>query len=426
MKAERANCVEPFDKGSSEAHLSKRSADYGMMRRGARSVTLWVPVSLWLFKFVLKKLTFMCRQRLLMFLGLLALLAALLASCGEPAAGGPLAPVRAQNGWLYAGGRALEVRGLNYIHPSDADLTKCSAIQFGADANCPWDLAPIAADFDRLRGLGVNTVRVFLNYYVFGGARAADPNYSMAQPLAHLDALIDAANARGIYVLPVLLAKYPQDRFRPEDYATAIDLHVRPVLQHLAGRPGLLAWDLFNEIDLGGPVDQRCWDWDNADFPLCFPLANQRLHFIQAVHDEVKRLDPERLTTVSLGFGKNYFRPERADLRLADMVDLFTFHYYDDDPYDSGRYAAHWYYGKGFPADLQRAIDELHALGLGRPIVVTELGFPTGQGATRDTAALARDLRASLELVRANSTSGVILWPFQTDYAVLPGDLFLR
>ena len=38
----------------------------------------------------------------------------------------------------------------------------------------------------------------------------------------------------------------------------------------------------------------------------------------------------------------------------------------------------------------------------------------------------ARDLRASLELVRANSTSGVILWPFQTDYAVLPGDLFLR
>ena len=71
-------------------------------------------------------------------------------------------------------------------------------------------------------------------------------------------------------------------------------------------------------------------------------------------------------------------------------------------------------------------IDELHALGLGRPIVVTELGFPTGQGATRDAAALRRDLRASLDLVRANSASGLILWPFQTDYAELPGDLFAR
>ena len=82
---------------------------------------------------------------------LLALLAGLLAGCaGAPEPGGPLAPVRAQDGLLYAGGRAIEVRGLNYIHPSDADLATCSAIQFGADANCPWDLGPIAADFERL------------------------------------------------------------------------------------------------------------------------------------------------------------------------------------------------------------------------------------------------------------------------------------
>ena len=53
-----------------------------------------------------------------------------------------------------------------------------------------------------------------------------------------------------------------------------------------------------------------------------------------------------------------------------------------------GRFA-----NSGFVAEVGSA--QLHALGLGRPIVVTELGFPTGQGATRDTAALARDLRAS-------------------------------
>ena len=353
-------------------------------------------------------------------------LATLIAGCGAatPTPAGTLAPLTASGATLESGGRAFEVRGVNYIHPSNANLSTCPSLQFGADGNCPWDIAPIAADFDRLHSLGVNTVRVFLNYYVFGGARAADPNYSTAQPLAHLDTLIAEAGKRGIYVLPVLLAKYPQDRFRPEDYAGALDLHVRPVVRHLAGKPGLLAWDLFNEIDLGGPVDQRCWDWDNADFPLCFPLANERLHFIKAIHDEVKRLDPDRLTTASLGFGKNYFRPEKADLRLADVVDVYSFHYYDDDPYDSGRYAAHWYYGKGFPADLRRAIDELRALNLEKPIVISELGFPTGAGAKRSLDDLRRDLRAGLQTARDEQAAGVVLWPFQTDYAQVPGDLF--
>jgi len=125
----------------------------------------------------------------------------------------------------------------------------------------------------------------------------------MDQPLAHLDTLIDEAGKRGIYVLPVLLAKYPQDRFRPEDYATALELHVRPVVRHLAGKPGLLAWDLFNEPDLGGPVDQRCWDWDNADFLPCFPLAIERLHFVKAIHDEVKDVALLNLETAQSCFG---------------------------------------------------------------------------------------------------------------------------
>jgi endo-1,4-beta-mannosidase len=194
----------------------------------------------------------------------------------------------------------------------------------------------------------------------------------------------------------------------------------------LAGNPGLLAWDLFNEPDLGGPIDQRCWDWDNADFPLCFPLANERLHFIKAIHDEVKQLDPPRLTTVSLGFAKNYFEPDTADLRLADVVDFFAFHYYDDDPYDSGRYAAHWYYGQGFPTDLRRAIGELTALNPKKPIVITELGFPTGPGAKRTLADLPRDLRTGVQTARDTGADGVMLWPFQTNMDELVGDLFTK
>ena len=338
---------------------------------------------------------------------------------------GQLPAITADGARLMSGGAPFEVRGVNYVHPSDADLARCPALQFGADGNCPWELAPITADLDRLKALGVNTIRVFLNYYVFGGARATDSAYRMDQPLAHLDTLIAEASRREIYVLPVLLAKYPQDRFRPQDYAAALDLHVRPVITHLAGKPGLLAWDLFNEPDLGGPVDQRCWDWDNADFPPCFALANQRLGFVKMLHDEVKRLDPPRLTTVSLGFAKNYFEPHDADLRLADVVDFYAFHYYDDDPYDSGRYAAHWYYGKGFPADQRRAIEELAALKLDKPILITELGFPTGPGARRTAGDLQRDLRTALQVARDEQISGVMLWPFQPTIDELVGDLFV-
>lgn len=352
----------------------------------------------------------------------------ILAACAapQPAQNGPLPAVVANGATLEAGGRPFEMRGINYVHPTNADLSKCSAITFGGDPNCPWDVAPVAADFDRLKQQGVNTIRVFLNYYVFGGAKAADANYSMDYALRHFDELLAAANERGIYVMPVLLAKYPQDRFRPEDYPLAMDLHVRPVVEHLKGRPGIVVWDLFNEIDLGGPVDERCWDWDNGAYEGCFPLAEQRLAFIKTIHDQVKAIDPERLVTTSVGFAKNYFRPEKASIRLGDVVDVYSFHYYDNDPYNSGRYAAHWYYGQGFPADLRRAVEELEALDLKKPVLVTELGFPTGQGATRTDDELARDLRAARNELADLRVGGLLLWPFQNNYQQIPGDLFTR
>ena len=335
-----------------------------------------------------------------------------------------LSPVTAANGQLLINNMPFEVRGVNYIHTSNADLSRCADLHFGADGNCPWDIAVIGSDMDRLHALGINTVRVFLNYYVFGGARAADPNYSMDEPLQHLDAFIESASMRGIYVLPVLMAKYPQDRFGPENYETALDLHLRPVVAHLVGRTGVLGWDVFNEPDIGSPVDIRCWDWANAAFPLCFPLANERLHFLQTMIDAVRGIDPQHLVTVSVAFAKSYFQPSGTDLRLADRVDFFAFHYYDNDPYDCGRYAAHWYYGQGFPADLNRAVSELHALGLNKPIVITELGFPSGDGTARTTDELRRDLRRSLEAARADITSGMVLWPFQPQPEDLVGNLY--
>jgi hypothetical protein len=347
--------------------------------------------------------------------GALLLLAALYTAAQRA----PVAPPPIQSAIPLA-----EVRGVNYVRSSVDDPDTCPDLQYGQDGNCPWDMAPIEADMDRLRAHGVNTLRIFLNYYTFGGASETNPDYTMDAALAHLDTFIAAAHERDMYVMPILLSKYPQDRFGPDHYTTTLELHVRPVVQHLAGREGVLAWDLFNEPDIGSPIDQRCWDWDNADFPLCFPLANERLHFLRVVGDTVREHDPGTPITIGMAFAKSYFEPEGTDLSAAELVDFFSFHYYDDDPYDSGRYQAHWYYGEGFPADLRRGIAELREIDADKPIVISELGFPSGPDALRTPAEVQRDLARAVEVAMHEENCGLLLWPFQHDPAELIGPRF--
>jgi hypothetical protein len=323
-----------------------------------------------------------------------------------------------------ATGAPFEVRGVNYNRPSVDDATICPELQFGVDTRCSWDSITISSDLELLRDYGVNTVRLFLNYYTFGGATENYANYPLGVPMQRLEEFLDLANQNGIYVMPVLLAKYPQHRFGPEHYETALSLHVRPVVQFLAERPGIIAWDIFNEPDLGGPVDSRCWDWANADYDQCLPLANERQRFLQMLHDEMRRLDPERPLTISLGFAKNYFQPPTTMMRLADLVDFYAFHYYDNEPYDSGRYQEHWYYGQGFPHDLQRSIAELHALNLNKPIVITEIGYPSGEGHLRRLEDTHRDLATSMQIAREMQTSGMMLWSFRTYPDELLGGVF--
>ena len=91
-----------------------------------------------------------------------------------------------------------------------------------------------------------------------------------------------------------------------------------------------------------------------------------------------------------------------------------------------GLFACHHYAGPRCPTFERRSIAELHALRLDKPIVVTELGFPTGAGARRTPDELRRDLRAGIEIARDERTSGVVLWPFQPSMDELVGDLFTK
>lgn len=333
--------------------------------------------------------------------------------------------VRAEGTRLMAGGAPFEVRGMNYVRATGVDAARCWTLQFGADPNCPWDQTAINADLDRLSARGVNTIRVFLNYYIFGGAVPMYNDAGPSEAIQHFDNLLDAANTRGIYVIPVLLFNYPRELLGPEHYEHALSTHVRPLIWRYANRPGVLAWDLFNEPDIGSEVDLRCWDWDNAQFPECLPMAIERQRFLLAIGADVAANDHNHLRTIGMAFAKSYFEPIDSPIRLAYLVDFYTFHYYDDSPYDSGRYKAHWYYGRGFPFDLNRSIDELQDLGLDKPVVVTEIGFPSAPGeGSRDAAAVTRDLGAARRAILTNGGSGMVIWSFQDSFDTLLGDVY--
>jgi hypothetical protein len=64
---------------------------------------------------------------------------------------------------------------------------------------------------------------------------------------------------------------------------------------------------------------------------------------------------------------------------------------------------------------------------LGKPIVVTELGFPTDPAdGTRNDAELARDLARARDVLREMGTSGMVIWPFQSSFDGMIGDLYRR
>lgn len=366
---------------------------------------------------------------LIIFILLIAQASVALAQAPAPSPPASISPVIIHGGQTFikvSSWEPFEIRGVNYVRPSNTDSQQCPDLDFGAHSTCPWNSQQIASDMQRLQGLGVNTVRVFLNFYAFGGARMNYPHYSPEPALNHLADFISIANQHNIYVMPVLLAKYPQhSHFNAEDLAFALDNHVRPIVERFANHPGILAWDLFNEPDIASPVDIRCWDWDNRAFVLCYGIAQKRMLFLNMLRDEVKRMDLYKPLTISVAFAKSYFRPEGAySVPLAMLVDFYSFHYYDNDPYDSGRYAQHWYYGDGFPSDLERSIDELVALNLNKPIVVSELGFPSGNGALRQLDKVQHDLRIARQITQHKGISGMILWPFQAQPEEYVTDLF--
>ncbi|MBT8276731.1 MAG: cellulase family glycosylhydrolase [Bacteroidia bacterium] len=180
------------------------------------------------------------------------------------------------------------IAGINY-YPQDSAWDT-----FGEKFN----EATIKKELTLIKDLGLNTIRIFVNYKDFGGADVRGGK------LNKLSRLLDLSNAEDINVIITLFDFYG-------DYSikewTATREHAKTIVNSVKEHPALLGWDVKNEPDL---------DFDNRNSNVVKSWLTQMLRYI-------KYIDPEHPVTVG------WSNPESA-LNLVNEVDYISFHYYED------------------------------------------------------------------------------------------------
>jgi len=151
-------------------------------------------------------------------------------------------------------------------------------------------------DLNIARSLGFNTVRIFLQYSVFG---EEDVKKEM---LNKLGSFLDIAQNKQINVI-VTLFDFPRS-YDLINY-TSTDRHLESILTKFKDNEAILAWDIKNEPDLDFKIygEQVVNDW------LAFVIARAREY------------DPNHLITIGWSDAKDAHN-------LSDRVDFVSFHFY--------------------------------------------------------------------------------------------------
>ena len=201
----------------------------------------------------------------------------------------------------------------------------------------PWSLfwkqynpKVIRADFRRIRELGLNTARVFVNFHDFGKGKVPP------ERLDQLENLLDLAGEQNLKVLVTLFDFVGDYRLLN---LTATDRQLEQILTRLNRHPALLAWDLKNEPDL----DFKHHDPDDVK------------EWLGWIAGRARQFDPNHLITIGWAY------PENAHL-LANQVDFVSFHSYRSlEQLEQGI------------ADLQRKVPQ-------KKLMLEEFGQPTYRG----------------------------------------------
>ncbi len=299
-------------------------------------------------------------------MALLVMLLALFAAMGVTAAGCP-------GSFHDSGGSGVNI-DLFQEH-SGANLPW---INYGWDlGENPWGGAhggfssngdTLDAGFGFLAGRGVRLVRVFLFCDLRAGLTQSG-NTIEFEPVVYDDmgALLDAARAHGLMLMPVLLDYLVADGVanengntvgeRPDLLTTDRDAFVSLLSEFLAtygNHPSIYAWDVMNEPELAGAV-----------------TLVEVGEFIAAVAEAIHENTTHLATTGS-------FRRDLLLLYPTLGLDIYQFHHYD-------------YMEASLPLDFPVA-----DLGLDKPVLIGEIE-PT-------------NVAAKLQTIEDNGYHGALFW----------------
>lgn len=167
----------------------------------------------------------------------------------------------------------------------------------------PWDTfgkrfndTIIGQDFEIIKDMGLNTIRIFIQYEDFGKAEVK------LEKLNRLQKTMDLALQNDLKVMITLFDFYG-------DYDitnwTLTQRHAETIVTALKDHPALLGWDIKNEPDL---------DFESR--------GRQRvLSWLTEMNIKIKQWDSKHPVTIG------WSSPEAA-VHLADEVDFVSYHYY--------------------------------------------------------------------------------------------------
>ena len=172
-----------------------------------------------------------------------------------------------------------------------------------------FDREQIVKDLDQARFVGANSIRIFIFYDSFGGAKI------IPEKLEQLRFVIDTASQKGL--LSVVTFFPFKKEFRPERWGE-MESHVRNIVKSFQNHPGIAMWDLMNEPD-------HAWGL-KPEFATVDDVYAWAIHMIQVA----KAADPSHLITLGLA---GHFMQENilADKKkLIPEVDVLSVHGYFD------------------------------------------------------------------------------------------------
>ncbi len=214
----------------------------------------------------------------------------------------------------------VDIKGLNY-YPK----------------NSPWDMygkqfsdSIISADFQILKDMGLNTVRVFVPYTDFGEANV------IPDKLEKLKKVLKVAEKNEIKVVLTLFDFY--GNYDIIDW-TLTHRHAETIVTALKDYKAVLAWDIKNEPDL---------DFESRG-------KEKVLAWLTHMANAIKTWDTQKPVTIG-------WSNATAATLLANEVDFVSFHYYKKPSAFAASYTA-----------LKKAVPN-------KPIVLQEYGISSYSG----------------------------------------------